>query len=172
MRSLSGCVHRCLIAPIGLSIVTAAMACSDRGHAPAANPPAAASAARVEQVAYSGELPALPRVEFASSRPEPLLRSAYEFAARHPDVLRHVPCFCGCERNGHGNNEDCFIAAREADGKPKWNPHGIGCGICIDVANQAMQMHKAGATVVEIRKAIDAKYRADHPTSTPTPMPH
>ena len=65
---------------------------------------------------------------------QPITRAAYEFAARHPEVLKHVPCFCGCERNGHGNNEDCFVARRKADGSPEWSPHGIGCGICIDVA--------------------------------------
>jgi hypothetical protein len=111
-------------------------------------------------------------VQFASARPEPLTRAAYEFAARHPEVLRHRPCFCGCERNGHGNNEDCFIARRRADGRPEWSPHGIGCGICIDIAREAERMHTAGSTVGQIRSAIDLKYRADYPTSTSTPPVH
>lgn len=118
---------------------------------------------------YTGDLPPLPQVQFASARPAPLTRAAYEFAARHPEVLRHIPCFCGCERNGHGHAEDCFIERREADGRPEWNPHGIGCGICIDIAREAARMHGDGAGVAEIRKAIDTKYRAEYPTSTPTP---
>ena len=117
-------------------------------------------------------MPPLPVVQFASARPAPITRAAYEFAARHPEVLKHVPCFCGCERNGHGNNEDCFVARRKADGSPEWNPHGIGCGICIDVAVAARQMHASGASVADIRRAIDQKYKADYPTSTPTPHPH
>jgi hypothetical protein len=121
---------------------------------------------------YAGELPPLPVVQFASARPAPVTRAAYEFAARHPEILKHVPCFCGCERNGHGNNEDCFVARRHADGSPEWSPHGIGCGICIDVAVAAGQMHASGATVAEIRRAIDQKYKSEYPTSTPTPHPH
>jgi hypothetical protein len=129
-------------------------------------------ASRVSSAGYTGDLPPLPKVQFAAARPAPLLRAAYEFAARHPEVLRHVPCFCGCERNGHGNNQDCFVARREADGRPEWNPHGIGCGICVDLALQAKQMHGAGSSLADIRQAIDVKYRAEYPTSTPTPLPH
>jgi hypothetical protein len=55
-----------------------------------------------------------------------LVRTVYEFAARQPEVLRYVPCFCGCERNGHKGNEDCFIAGRAADGRPQWDYHGMG----------------------------------------------
>jgi Protein of unknown function with PCYCGC motif len=136
-----------------------------------ATPPAAATPAAA-RTGYDGELPPLPVVQFASARPAPVTRAAYEFAARHPDVLKYVPCFCGCERNGHGNNEDCFVTRRKADGSPEWNPHGIGCGICIDVAVAARQMHSSGATVADIRRAIDQKYKSEFPTSTPTPHPH
>jgi hypothetical protein len=122
-----------------------------------------------ERHGYDGALPPLPVVQFASARPAPITRAAYEFAARHPDVLRHIPCFCGCERNGHGNNEDCFIAKRNADRSPEWSPHGIGCGICIDVAMMAKQLHADGSSVADIRRAVDAKYRSEYPTSTPTP---
>lgn len=136
---------------------------------PSTPPPAPAEA---RTAGYSGELPPLPKVQYASARPEPLTRTAYEFAARHPEVLRHMPCFCGCERNGHRNNEDCFVAKRAADGSPEWSPHGIGCGICIDVAQAASRLHKAGKSVAEIRAAIDLKYRSEFPTSTPTPPVH
>jgi hypothetical protein len=137
--------------------------------------PAGASSTSAPSVgvraAYEGELPPLPEVAFAAARPAPITRAAYEFAARHPDVLRYVPCFCGCERHGHGNNEDCFVAKRASDGRPAWNPHGIGCGICIDVAREAARLHAAGASVGEIRDAIDRKYTSEYPTSTATPRP-
>jgi len=119
---------------------------------------------------YAGELPPLPKVQFASARPEPMIRVAYEFAARHPEVLRYMPCYCGCERNGHGNNEDCFISRRQSDGRPEWNPHGIGCGICIDVAREAARLHREGVKVAAIRTAIDGRYKSEYPTSTPTPL--
>ena len=125
------------VAPVRVSLVLAALALmvANCGGSAPSPPPAAAAAPTVRQAraSYDGELPPLPVVHFASARPAPLTKAAYAFAARHPDVLRHIPCFCGCERNGHGHNEDCFISRRNADGSPEWNPHGIGCGICIDV---------------------------------------
>ena len=57
--------------------------------------------------------------------PPDVVRAVYEFAARRPDVMRYVPCFCGCERNGHKDNEDCFVSARAADGRPEWDTHGL-----------------------------------------------
>ncbi len=73
---------------------------------------------------YKGPLPPIPMSPYAGGPPE-VVRAVYEFAARRPDVLRHVPCFCGCERNGHQDNEDCFVARRAADGRPEWDSHGL-----------------------------------------------
>jgi len=167
------------VTAVRVSLVLAALAVltlmvANCGGSAPSPPPAAAAAPTVRpaRASYDGELPPLPVVQFASARPAPLTKAAYAFAARHPDVLRHIPCFCGCERNGHGHNEDCFISRRNADGSPEWNPHGIGCGICIDVAVAAMQMHSNGASVADIRRAIDQKYKSEYSTSTPTPHPH
>lgn len=150
-----------LLPAVALLTAAAAVACGGSRNEPAAPVVAGPS--------YSGELPPLPRVQYASARPEPLIRTAYEFAGRHPDVLKHMPCFCGCERNKHGHNGDCFVAGRDADGKPQWSPHGIGCAICIDVAVQAARMHAEGAGIAAIRAAVEQTYRAEYPTSTPTP---
>jgi hypothetical protein len=73
------------------------------------------------------EIPPLPVTPFAPSRPIEVVRAVYTFAARHPEVLSRVPCFCGCESRGHRHNDDCFVAARDARGRPTaWEPHGIG----------------------------------------------
>jgi len=47
----------------------------------------------------------------------------------------------------------------------------VGCAVCIDVANEAMQMTRSGASVRDIRAAIEPNGigRVGH---TPTPMPH
>ena len=37
--------------------------------------------------------------------------------------------------------------------------HGIICEICLDVAQEAMQMHNTGASVEQIRRAVDKKFR-------------
>ncbi len=171
MRDLRARVMGVSLVPAACALL-AAMAAACGG---ASSPPPAAgttTASNRARQGYDGALPPLPVVQYASARPAAKTRAAYEFAARHPEVLKHMPCFCGCERNGHGNNEDCFVARRSAEGRPEWSPHGIGCGICIDVAVAAMDMHASGSPVADIRRAIDLKYRSEYPTSTPTPHPH
>ena len=75
--------------------------------------------------AYKGELPPLPISGFAPARPPEVVRAVYTFAARHPEVLHYVPCFCGCERSGHNDNDNCFIRSRDANGRPTWEDHGM-----------------------------------------------
>jgi len=78
------------------------------------------------RVPDASELPPLPLVPFPTPRPLDVVRAAYEFAALHPEVMRYVPCYCGCERSGHGDNEDCFVRSRDANGNVTWDAHGMG----------------------------------------------
>jgi hypothetical protein len=122
--------------------------------------------------AHTGPLPPLPRVSFEPPRPQAEVRRVYEFAARHPEVLQYVPCYCGCERSGHTANHSCFVKSRAADGRvTEWDTHGLGCTICIDVAHDAMTLFNAGGRPAAIREAIDKKYASHFPSSTPTPRP-
>ena len=123
----------------------------------------------------AADLPLLPVGVDRGVAPLPVIRTAYEFAARHPEVMKYVPCFCGCERGGHKDNHDCFVAARDSSSKvTAWEPHGLECEICVSVAQQAWQMHNSGASITSIRNSIEKKYasiattRGNH---TPTPMP-
>jgi hypothetical protein len=120
-------------------------------------------------------LPPLPFQAFAPPRPPEVVRAAYLFAAEHPEVLSYVPCFCGCERAGHRGNEDCFVARRDASGDViEWEPHGLDCTVCLDVANDARQMYASGASVRDIRASIEKKWAAasaQSHTHTPTPPP-
>jgi hypothetical protein len=118
-------------------------------------------------------LPPLPFQAYAPPRPMETVQAVYRFAAEHPEVLSYVPCFCGCERGGHRGNDDCFVKARNAQGDvTEWEPHGLDCAVCIDVANEAMQMTRSGAGVRDIRAAIEAKWNRPGSGHTPTPMPH
>ena len=122
--------------------------------------------------AHGGPLPPMPGLAFEPARPLRVIEQVYEFAARHPDVLQYVPCYCGCEREGHNGSHDCFVTSRASSGRViEWNTHGLGCTICIDVARDAMTLHAAGASTQEIRAAIDRKYGARYTSSTPTPEP-
>jgi hypothetical protein len=110
--------------------------------------------------------------EFSPARPVDQVRNAHYFAAKYPDVAQYVPCFCGCETRGHTGSDDCFVQSRDAEGRvTSWEPHGVSCQVCIDVANDASRMHASGATVTQIRTAIENKYRPLSASMTPTPMP-
>jgi hypothetical protein len=86
--------------------------------------------------------------------------------------LSYVPCFCGCERGGHRGNEDCFVTGRDKNGDvTQWEPHGLDCAVCIDVATQARQMFTSGASISDIRSAVEKKYAGFSGGHTPTPQP-
>jgi hypothetical protein len=133
------------------------------------DPPAAAKLGPRPQAT----LPPLPFQAYAPPRPMETVKAVYRFAAEHPEVLSYVPCFCGCERGGHRGNDDCFVKSRNAQGDvTEWEPHGLDCAVCLDVANEAMQMTRSGASVRDIRAAIEAKWNRPGSGHTPTPMPH
>ena len=128
--------------PLPLVVVVvaaaAAWALAGRRSAPVAAPPAAApveTAAVMEpmppeplpaRVPADDELPPLPVVGYQPPRPPDVVHAVYRFAAQHPEVMRYVPCYCGCEHSGHRDNEDCFVSARDAEGRVTWNAHGLG----------------------------------------------
>jgi hypothetical protein len=139
----------------------------------------AAQAATASEAPYAkfgphkqASLPPLPTQAYAPPRPPDVVRAAYLFAAEHPEVLSYVPCFCGCERGGHRGNHDCFVASRDANGDvTAWDPHGLECTVCIDVATEARQMFTSGANVRDIRAAVEKKWAGFNGGHTPTPNP-
>jgi hypothetical protein len=45
------------------------------------------------------------------------IRRLYDFQLVNGDLMRYMPCFCGCGRtSGHRNNRDCYVQAVNADG--------------------------------------------------------
>ena len=137
----------------------------ERPPAPVATRPAS------PQPPADAQFPPLPVVPDRMPRSPEVINAAYEFAARHPEVLEYVPCFCGCETAGHSGNADCFVSSRDADGSVReWDTHGMSCPICVDVATSAQQLHASGASISDIRTAVEAKYETS-PRMTPTPAP-
>src|SRR4051812_31444599 len=124
---------------VAIAVAAGALGCQadDPAASSGVTPPAAAPPAVAEPAApmvlqftppppaYNGELPPLPVSGFPPARPPEVVRAVYTFAARHPEVLHYVPCFCGCERSGHKDNDDCFIRSRDASGRPTWEDHGM-----------------------------------------------
>ena len=157
-----------LLGSVALVAAAAAPAQTERPRATAGGQIAAGAPMRP----HTGPLPALPRVSFEPSQPWPVVQQVYEFAAKHPEVLQYVPCYCGCERVGHTANHSCFVKSRASDGRvTEWDSHGIGCAVCLTVGRDAMSLFNAGHKPAAIREAIDKKYAANFPSSTPTPRP-
>jgi len=155
-------------------VVACAVAAAAQQHTPhAAAAPAARPAAIVlQKPAPPGALPPLPRVSFEPPAPMATIQQVYEFAARHPEVLQYMPCYCGCERAGHGSNHECFVKSRGANGRiTEWDSHGIGCAVCLNVGYRAMQLFNQNKSVAEIRATIDKEIGSRFPSSTPTPQP-
>ena len=98
------------------------------------------------------------------------LRGSYAYAARHPEVLRHIPCYCGCVREGHRSNLNCFVNGFSPHGTPIWTDHSFSCPMCVHIAREAMLMSSQGMPLQHIRDEIDHRYRAvGEPTKTPLP---
>jgi hypothetical protein len=117
-------------------------------------------------------LPPVPFQAYAPPRPHEVINAAYRFAAEHPEVLSYVPCFCGCEHSGHDGNHDCFVKERAPNGDViKWDEHGVECTVCIDVANRSRQLYTSGASVRDIRAAIEKEFGPQASRQTPTPDP-
>jgi len=47
--------------------------------------------------------------EAFASNPDPEIYNSYKAAKDAPEVLEHMPCYCGCfASSGHRNNLDCY----------------------------------------------------------------
>ena len=59
------------------------------------------------------------------------VQEAYVFAAKHPEVLQYMPCYCGCEREHppHQANIDCFVDQIDRSGeRPRITIDPMGFG--------------------------------------------
>ena len=126
---------------------------------------------RSPDTAWDPTWPPLPASTAGMVRPIEQVRAAYAFAARRSDILRYIPCYCGCEHHGHRSNEDCYVRSRTSTGAPEWDPHSYTCEVCLGVTRDVIKLHAEGKPVDAIRQAIDAKYMPRYRQSTPTPKP-
>jgi len=119
------------------------------------------------------DMPLIDVEGYMPARPMEVLKDAHMFTADHPEVASYIPCYCGCGSSGHKNNADCFVRGRDPEGRvTEWEPHGVSCAVCIDIAVDSMKMRNSGASVMAIRKKVQGDYRSRFPTSeTPTPAP-
>ncbi|MFD2370183.1 PCYCGC motif-containing (lipo)protein [Brevibacillus sp. GCM10020057] len=105
---------------------------------------------------------------------DPVIVQSYKIAAANRELLKSIPCYCGCgESAGHQHNGNCFIKEERPDGSIVWDDHATRCGVCMEIAVVSSKLKEAGKSTKEIREYIDNAYKEGYgkPTPTPTPMP-
>ena len=55
----------------------------------------------------------------------PKVRDAYRFAVANRDMLRQIPCYCGCGAE-HKSNAECYIKDVRPDGSIVFDPMSFG----------------------------------------------
>ncbi|MDR7075086.1 hypothetical protein J2Y03_000074 [Neobacillus niacini] len=99
------------------------------------------------------------------------IEETYTMAATYPEVLASVPCFCGCGMIGHESNLDCFVGQfGDENAVTEWSDHGVSCDVCVDIAQDAVEMHQDGKSLKKINDLIIKKYE-DYGEATQTPEP-
>jgi hypothetical protein len=96
-------------------------------------------------------------------------QAAYAFSLARPDLLRFLPCYCGCVAMEHRSNLDCFI--KPGGGSPvAFEEHASFCDICVDIALKAQDMLAKGNTLIQMRAAVDSEFGGRAP-GTQTELP-
>jgi hypothetical protein len=95
------------------------------------------------------------------------VRESYQFAVANPDVLKALPCYCGCGAMGHTSNYACYVADMSTAGVITFDPHALGCSICVDITQDAMRLLRDGKSVPEIKAYVDQTYAKYGPSNMP-----
>ncbi len=90
---------------------------------------------------------------------------AYRFAVANPDALKNVPCYCGCGKVGHTSNYSCYVKDIKPSGETVFDNHALGCGICVDIAQDVVKYSRQGKSPQEIRTAIDQTFSQYGPSN-------
>jgi len=86
------------------------------------------------------------------------VREAYQFAVANPDLLKQIPCYCGCGAMGHMSNYACYVKAVTPDNSVAFDEHALGCSLCVDITQDAMHLSGEGKPAQDIRAEIVATY--------------
>jgi len=86
------------------------------------------------------------------------VQAAYQFAAANPDIMKNIPCYCGCGNVGHTSNYSCYVSQVDDKGKFTFDDHALGCSICVDITQDVMRLLKDGKSPQDARAYVDATY--------------
>ena len=86
------------------------------------------------------------------------VQQAYQFASANPDVMKGIPCYCGCGNIGHTSNYSCYVQSTDAKGNITFDNHALGCSLCVTITQDTMRLLKEGKTVPQIKAFVDTTY--------------
>ncbi len=95
------------------------------------------------------------------------VQTAYQFATANPEIMKNIPCYCGCGNIGHTSNYSCYVSNVDAKGTITFENHALGCSICVDITQDVMRMTREGKSPQEARVTIDATYSKYGPSNIP-----
>jgi hypothetical protein len=95
------------------------------------------------------------------------VQEAYQFASANPDVMKNIPCYCGCGNVGHTSNYSCYVSGTDDKDNTRFDNHALGCSICVDITQDVMRMLKEGKSPQEARAYIDSSYAKYGPSNLP-----
>jgi hypothetical protein len=95
------------------------------------------------------------------------VQTAYQFNAANPDIMKDIPCYCGCGNIGHTSNYDCYVSSVDANGVITFDNHALGCSICVDITQDVMRMLRDGKNTQDARVYVDTTYSKYGPSNTP-----
>jgi hypothetical protein len=98
------------------------------------------------------------------SAPVPV-QQAYQFAFANPDIMKQIPCYCGCGAMGHTSNYSCYVQGVDSNGKITYETHALGCSTCVDITQDVIRMNREGKSIQEIRAFVDATYSKYGPSN-------
>lgn len=98
------------------------------------------------------------------------VKEAYAWAFTNHDLLRYIPCYCGCDEV-HTDNSDCFYDRDEQGQVLDYDSHAFSCQICVEITRDVKRSVEKGKSLQQIRREIDARYQDNGARPTPTPQP-
>ena len=128
---------------VALTIVASSQwtiyAANDEDRVPAFNSAPPAKGAKLASILTKGQL-------WGNNDEYPFQSHSYELAAKIPNVIHQLPCYCYCDRGmGHKSLHSCFEGT-----------HGAQCSTCMKELFYAYQMTQQHKTAAQIRKGIIA----------------
>jgi hypothetical protein len=95
------------------------------------------------------------------------VQQAYQFASANPDLMKNIPCYCGCGNVGHTSNYACYVSNGDDKGKFTFDNHALGCSICVDITQDVMRLLRQGKSSQDARAYIDSTYSKYGPSNIP-----